>query len=99
GSVEQGNSYRTAFVGHGDHLVRLVVNEGTAPGYYPIIKISYLDSDGESIGSYTSTSSDVKRLGDHLTVIEVGVGDLPYAMRGARFKIVRGSGYLISVLD
>ncbi|MGH1336200.1 MAG: tetratricopeptide repeat protein, partial [Aureispira sp.] len=50
GSVEQGNSYRTAFVGHGDHLVRLVVNEGTAPGYYPIIKISYLDSDGESIG-------------------------------------------------
>lgn len=99
GSVEQGSSYSCEFSGHGDHIVRLVVNEGTLPGYYPVVKIIYYDSSKKELGSYTSTSANVKRIHEHLTVLEFGVGDLPYSVDSAQFKLVRGSGYLISVLD
>jgi len=98
GNVQQGESYTMKYGLRGDHEVRLVINEGTRPGYYPIIKMTYYDYDNQVLGSYTSDVSDVKRINDHLTVLDISINAPRYSKR-VDFKIIRCSGYLLSVMD
>lgn len=96
--VRQGDAYSLEVIGANAHYLRFVVNEGTRPGYYPIIKVFYYDSDGELFGSYTTSSSDVKRYGEHLTLVQADIDPDSYGIRRVQFRIVRGSGRLISVV-
>lgn len=98
GNVQQGKSYTMKFGLRGEHEVRLIVNEGTRPGYYPMIKMTYYDYNDEVLGSYTSDVSDVKRINDNLTVLDITINAPRYSKR-VDFSIVRGAGYLLSVMD
>lgn len=96
--VRQSKSYSIKVIGATAHYLCFVVNEGTRPSYYPIVKVIYCDSDGDVHGTYSTTTSDIKRYSDHLTVVQADIGPDSYSIRQVQFTIVRSSGRLISVV-
>ncbi len=96
-SLAQGKKYEQAIDARKKLMLRFVVNEGTASGYFPIIKINCYDQNRNFLGEVTSTSSQIKRVNEHLTVVEITVKDAPAAATQVTIEAVRCSGHLIMV--
>ena len=99
GGVDAGGAYKFDGGGllYGKVKIILIVNEGTRPGYYPTFKSTFFDSKNNSLGYFTSGTSEITRLSNHLTAVSV-VLDVPNYASYLRVA-PRASGYLLFAND
>lgn len=92
GGIDAGGNYDfDKGVLYGQVKLVLIVKEGTRPGYYPTFKSTFYDSKQKSLGSFTSNTSNLTRISEHLTVVSV-VLDVPSYASFLRVS-PRASGY------
>lgn len=98
-SVSRGRSHNLQCGGKKNHYLRLVTSESTHQGYYPKLRLTYYNRGGEVVAVYTSTTSDIIRIGAQRCFLQVNLNALPTNVDRATLTVLEGEGTLLTVFE
>lgn len=81
------------------HHLRFITTPNNHPGYYPKIRLTYYNQSGGLVGVYTSSSSDIIRMGDGKAFLQVDLLDIPTDSYRTTLTILEGEGTILTVFE
>lgn len=81
------------------HHLRFITTQNDHPGYYPKIRLTYYDQNGDVVGIYTSSSTDIVRMGNGKTFLQVDLMELPTNSHRTTLTVLEGEGTILTVFE
>ncbi len=97
--AQRGISHDLRLKGAIHHHLRFVTDQENHPGYYPKVRLTYYHQYGRVLGVYTSSTTDLVRMGNGQTFLKVDILDVPTDSYRTTLTVLEGDGDILTVFE